>query len=873
MPFGYFFSVVIRLFSYSPFLVYPVSFLFFVRIFVGGKMRLFMQTDKDRIVALRKTLEYHNYKYYIESAPELSDREFDRMMHELEGLEAANPELYDPNSPTQRVGQDLNREFTQVAHKYPMLSLGNTYSEEELREFDQRVRKGIGGEVQYVCELKYDGTSISLTYANGELVSAVTRGDGVKGDDVTANVRTIRTIPLKLHGDYLPEFEIRGEILMPFSVFNRLNQEKAQGGEPLFANPRNAAAGTLKLQNSSLVAKRHLDCFLYYIPGEQTPATTHYGNLAKAGEWGFKMPPYVQLCNSIDEVWAFIAKWDKERINLPVPIDGIVVKVNDLEKQHLLGYTAKSPRWAIAYKFKAERVETPLMSVVYQVGRTGSITPVANLEPVHIAGTTVKRASLHNADIIADLDLHEQDVVYVEKGGEIIPKIVGVDVSRRKADAQPVVFITHCPECGSELMRTEGEANHYCPNEEFCPPQIAGKIEHFVSRKAMNIEGMGEETIDLLLSRKIIRNVADIYGLPERRDELIGLEKIVYPESFEVTSIPLEKIIYAFEIGLKNIPAKTAGRIAAAFGSLEAYGLATRGSLSDLQLDENMANRIVDYFRSPFNQTLERLKKAGSVEDIPLDYVIYALNIPGVDLHKADLLAAKFDYIYELSQAGIEDILSISGIGREEAEQIVRFFRKNEKLVRKLNTLNVYRMQEKSVDNLIAGIEKSKSAGFPALLNALGIRYIGETASRNLAKSFKNMQNLMEADYEHLKEVEDIGEQMANSILRYFGKPENGVLVKRLAEYGVEMEIGETESGSDLFAGLTFVVTGTLGRPREYYKEIILNAGGKVSDSVSSKTAYLIAGGNAGSKLKKAEKLGIKIINEEEFLGLLQVEN
>lgn len=372
--------------------------------------------DKDRIIELRKLLEYHNTKYYIDNSPEIPDREFDELMHELERLEAQHPECYDANSPTQRVGQDINREFVQVSHKYPMLSLGNTYSEQELRDFDQRVRKVVGDKVQYACELKYDGTSISLTYKDGELKQAVTRGDGVKGDDVTANVRTIRTVPLKLQGDYPPEFEIRGEILMPFAVFNSLNQEKAEAGEALFANPRNAAAGTLKLRNSSLVAKRRLDCFLYYLPGEETPADTHYGNMMKAREWGLHIAPYVHLADSIEEVWAFIRKWDKERADLPVPIDGIVIKVNSMEIQHLLGYTAKSPRWAIAYKFKAEQAETPLLSVAYQVGRTGSITPVANLEPVHLAGTTVKRASLHNADIIASLDLHEHDRVYVEKG-------------------------------------------------------------------------------------------------------------------------------------------------------------------------------------------------------------------------------------------------------------------------------------------------------------------------------------------------------------------------------------------------------------------------------------------------------------------------
>lgn len=836
---------------------------------VNSKYR-FMESEKDRILTLRKLLEYHNYKYYIENSPEISDIEFDRLMHELEGLEALHPEMYDLNSPTLRVGRDMNQEFTQVAHKYPMLSLGNTYSEQELRDFDQRVCKGTGDKVQYVCELKYDGTSISLTYVHGALMRAVTRGDGVTGDDVTANVRTIRTIPLQLHGDYPAEFEIRGEILMPFSVFNMLNQEKAGAGETQFANPRNAAAGTLKLQNSSQVAKRHLDCFLYYIPGDETPAATHYDNLLKAKELGFHIPPYIGLCDSMDEVWAFITKWDKERLNLPVPIDGIVIKVNDMAQQHLLGYTAKSPRWAIAYKFKAERVETPLMSVVYQVGRTGSITPVANLEPVHIAGTTVKRASLHNADIIEALDLHEYDTVYVEKGGEIIPKIVGVDASRRQPEAQPVIFITHCPECGTELMRVEGEANHYCPNEEHCPPQIAGKIEHFVSRRAMNIDGMGEETIDLLLSKNMIRDVADIYRLPERREELIGLEKIVYPESFEITSIPLAKVIYGFEIGVKNISARVAEAIAGRFTNLAAYSRATATELREVVKDENTVNRMLEYFRTPFNQMLDRLLEAGEVENIPLDYVVFALNIPGIDWHKADLLAARFDYIYELSVASGKEIASATGMTEQEAGTITAFFGRNEKLVRKLNTLNVYRMQDKSVDNLIAGIEKSKAAGFPALLNALGIRYIGETASRNLAKSFRSMQNLMDAGYEQLKEVEDVGEQMANSIVKYFGKEENRELVKRLLEYGVEAEMGEKEGESDKLENQIFVITGTLTRPREYFKELILSAGGKVSDSVSAKTTYLLAGENAGSKLKKAEKLGTKIISEVEFSELIQ---
>ncbi len=824
--------------------------------------------EKERILELRRILEYHNARYYIDNAPEISDREFDELMHELEGLEGRFPEMYDPNSPTQRVGQDINREFVQVEHRYPMLSLGNTYSEEELQEFDARVRKVVGDAVEYVCELKYDGTSISLTYANGELVRAVTRGDGVKGDDVTANVRTIRTIPLKLRGDYPPEFEIRGEILMPFEVFNRLNQEKAEAGETLFANPRNAAAGTLKLQNSAAVAKRQLDCFLYYLPGEETPADTHYGNLMKAKEWGFHIPPYIRVAGSIGEVWDFITQWDKERAGLPVPIDGIVIKVNDIRMQQLLGYTAKSPRWAIAYKFKAEQAETSLIEVTYQVGRTGSITPVANLEPVHLAGTTVKRASLHNADIIASLDLHEHDRVYVEKGGEIIPKIVGVNREARQAGALPVEFITHCPECGTELVRVEGEANHYCPNEAHCPPQIAGKIEHFVSRKAMDIEGMGVETIDLLLSKGLIANVADIYRLPEMREQLIGLEKIIYPESFEMTSIPLGKVIYAFEIGMKNISSRTAEAVAKRFGSLKAYSEAGREELAEVLGDANAVDRVAEYFRMPFSPMVERLKEAGEVENIPLDEVIYALNIPGIDRHRSDLLTTRFDYIYELSVASEEELIPV-GIGREEAAAVVRFFARNEKLVRKLNTLGVYRLQEKSVDNLLAGIEGSKQAGFAAMLYALGIRYIGETASRNLAKNFKHIDRLMEATFEQLTEVEDVGEQMANSLLRWFSREENREVVRRLTAAGVEAELKEKEGMSDNLAGLTFVITGTLSRPREYFKDKILDAGGKVSDSVSAKTSYLLAGGNAGSKLQKANKLGVRVISEEDFYGLL----
>lgn len=831
----------------------------------------------DRIVELRKLLEHYNYLYYVKNEPVITDQKFDELMHELERLEAEHPEMFDPNSPTQRVGNDTTNEFVQVAHKYGMMSLANTYSEQEIRDFDERVRKGIGGDdVEYVCELKYDGTSISLRYEDGNLQVAVTRGDGVKGDDVTTNVRTIRTVPLHMQGeDYPAEFEIRGEILMPFAVFNRLNEERLEAGEALFANPRNAAAGTLKLQNSSIVAKRQLDCYLYYVPGEITLTPTHYGNLMKAREWGFNVPPYIGLCHNIDEILDFIHKWDVERKNLPVPIDGIVIKVNSIKQQLQLGYTAKSPRWAVAYKFKAERVETRLLSVDYQVGRTGSITPVANLEPVHIAGTTVKRASLHNEDIIRELDLHLHDMVYVEKGGEIIPKIVGVDVEKRVADAPVIEFITHCPECGTPLIRNEGEANHYCPNEDHCPPQIAGKLEHFVSRKAMDIEGMGGETIDLLLTKGFIRDVADIYTLPSRREELIGLEKILYPESYVMTSIPLGKVIYAFEIGMKNISAKNADVLAEHFGSLTKLVGASKEELmavGNLQFPgdrEKNINKMLEYFRMPFNEPLERLRQAGEVDMLPLDAVIYALDIPEIDFHKAELLSVKFDYIYRLYTATLDEIAETDEMSRENAERVYRFLQGKEKFIRKMNTLSVYRLQEKSVDNLIAGIEKSKQRNLPEFINALGIRYIGETASRNLARHFKDIRKLMDATFEQLTEVEDIGDQMAGSVIRYFERTENREMMERFLQYGISGTIQEEEGESDQLAGTTFVITGTLSLPREHFKAIILKAGGKVSDSVSNKTTYLLAGENAGSKMQKAQKLNVTILTEKEFNTLM----
>ena len=829
-----------------------------------------------KIKALRDELERHNYNYYVLSAPTISDFEFDKMMKELQELEAAHPEFADPDSPTRRVGSDLSKEFEQVVHKYPMLSLGNTYSEDEIRDFYDRTVRSLNEPFEIVAELKYDGTSISLTYEKGRLTRAVTRGDGTRGDDVTANIKTIRSVPLRLRGsDFPEEFEIRGEVLLPWAEFDRLNKEREEQEEPLFANPRNAASGTLKQQNPAIVASRKLDAYFYYLLGENLPAEGHYENLQAARAWGFKIPGVIRKCQSLQDIFDYIAYWDVERKNLPVATDGIVLKVNSLRQQRNLGFTSKSPRWAIAYKFQAERAETRLNSVSFQVGRTGTVTPVANLEPVLLAGTVVKRASLHNADIIEGLDLHIGDQVYVEKGGEIIPKIVGIDVDKRVADAPVVEFITCCPECGTALIRHEGEANHYCPNEDHCPPQIAGKLEHFVSRKAMDIEGMGGETIDLLLTKGFIWDIADIYTLPSRREELIGLEKILYPESYVMTSIPLGKVIYAFEIGMKNISAKNADVLADHFGSLAKLAGASKEDLmaiGNLQFPgdrEKSINKILEYFRMPFNEPLERLKQAGEVDMLPLDVVIYALDIPGIDFHKAELLSVKFDYIYRLYTATLEEIAETDEMSREDAERVYRFLQGKEKFIRKMNTLSVYRLQEKSVDNLIAGIEKSKQRNLPEFINALGIRYIGETASRNLARHFKDIRKLMDATFEQLTEVEDIGDQMAGSVLRYFERTENREMMERFLQYGISGTIQEEEGESDQLAGTTFVITGTLSLPREHFKAMILKAGGKVSDSVSNKTTYLLAGENAGSKLQKAQKLNVTILTEKEFNTLM----
>lgn len=686
-------------------------------------------SEREEILALRKELEEQNYNYYVLSAPVMSDREFDEKMHRLEELESRHPELFDPNSPTQHVGSDIpsgngqvtiengklavSDGFEQVAHRYPMLSLQNTYSEEEIRDWLRRVYKGLEGQtaVEIVCELKFDGLSISLWYEQGRLVRAVTRGDGVRGDDVVQNIRTIATIPQVLPAPSLdtlpPTFEIRGEVLLPWAQFDRINRQREEDEEPLFANPRNAASGTLKLLNPETVRERGLDAYLYYVLGDNLPGETHYERLEMARNTGFQVSDAVRLCHSVEEVMDYIHYWDQERKTLPVATDGVVLKVNSLRQQELLGYTAKTPRWAIAFKFAAEKQLTRLNSVSYQVGRTGAITPVANMEPILLSGTIVKRATLNNEDFIRSLDLHEGDFVWVEKGGEIIPKITAVEPAKRSADARPVQFIRTCPECGTQLVRAEGEAAWRCPNDSGCPPQQKGKIEHFVSRKAMNIDGLGAETIDLFYEKGWLRNIADIYDL------------------------------------------------------------------------------------------------------------------------QRDLIAA------------------LPGFG------------------------------DKSADRLMQGLEDSKQVPWSRVLFALGIRFVGETTAKKLAKAYPSVDLLRAASQEELTGVEDVGEEIAKVIVSHLANEDNLRVIERLRAAGLQMESHDTQQRlSNNLEGKGIVVSGVFSRhSRDEYKALIEAHGGKNISSVSAKTAFILAGENMGpAKLEKAEKLGVQIISEDEFLAMIEPE-
>ena len=623
---------------------------------------------KEKIESLRKELEQHNYNYYVLNHPVISDIDFDLMMKQLQELESQHPEYYDPMSPTQRVGSDITVSFSQVAHQYPMLSLGNTYSEGEVQEFYQRVQKALNVDFELVCELKYDGTSISLIYENGTLVRAVTRGDGVVGDDVTANVKTIRSIPLKLQGDYLPEFEIRGEILMPWAVFDEINRERESQEEPLFANPRNAGSGTLKLQNSAIVASRKLDAFLYSLPGDDLPFATHYDSLKAAKSWGFKISDATKVCNTLQEVYDYIHYWDIERKNLPVATDGIVIKVNNFSQQKLLGYTAKSPRWAIAYKYQAEKALTRLNSVSYQVGRTGAVTPVANLDPVLLSGTTVKRASLHNADIIESLDLHIGDMVYVEKGGEIIPKITAVALDLRLLIGDKVRFIKKCPECAADLVRYEGEAAHYCPNENACPPQIKGKIEHFVSRKAMNIDGLGSETINLLYENGLLKDITDIYAL--KIPDIARLERLGYKSAQNIKiscekskEIPFEKVIFA--LGIRFVGETVAKKLANAFKTIDQLEKATFEELVQVdEIGERIAQSVISYFADERNiSILDKLKSFGlrmSLSEEQLQLKSNLLEGKSIVISGTFKLHSREEYKKLIEQNGGKNVGSVS---------------------------------------------------------------------------------------------------------------------------------------------------------------------------------------------------------------------
>lgn len=661
---------------------------------------------EQQIRQLREELDRHNYLYYVLDQPDISDFEFDQKLKKLQQLEAAYPEFYDENSPTLRVGGAVTKNFATVVHEFRMHSLDNSYSKEELLDWEKRIKKLIDGEVEFTCELKYDGASINLTYIDGMLYQAVTRGDGFQGDNVTANVKTIRSVPLKLQGDFPKKFHIRGEIILPLSGFHKMNQERIEAGEEPYANPRNTASGSLKLQDSAEVAKRPLDCLLYALVGEKLPVSSQYEALQKARAWGFKVPDVFRLAKNMDEVFEFLEYWDEHRHELPYETDGVVIKVNSLLQQEELGYTAKSPRWAIAYKFKTEQAVTTLEKITYQVGRTGAITPVANLKPVLLAGTIVKRASLHNADQIEKLDIREGDTVFVEKGGEIIPKIVGVDTQQRDLLSKPTTYITHCPECGTALIRQEGEAQHYCPNDSGCPPQITGRIQHFISRKAMDIEGLGSETVELLFKENLIHNYADLYTLT--KEQLLPLE----------------------------------------------------------------------------------------------------------------------------------------------------------------------RMADKSAENLLQGVQRSKQIPFERVLYALGIRFVGETVAKKLAKHYQTLDRLMQATPEDLMQVDEIGERIAESVYAFFSNPDNVQLIQRLKEYGIQFQISaeELQGQTDILQGKTFVVSGVFEKvSREELKKLIEKNGGKVSGSISSKTSWVIAGANMGpSKLEKATSLGIPIISENDFLKMIE---
>lgn len=828
---------------------------------------------QKRIEELRKQLDEHNYNYYVLSLPTISDFEFDMLLKELEALEKENPEFFDSNSPTQRVGSDLNKEFEQVRHTYPMLSLSNSYSEEELRDFDQKIRKLTDQTFEYVCELKYDGTSISLQYKNGILNRAITRGDGTFGDDVTANVKTIRSIPLKLKGTSYPEeFEVRGEILLPFAEFERINQEREELGEAPFANPRNAASGTLKSQKSSVVAERKLDAYFYYLLGENLPNDGHFENIQEMSKWGFKISPDTEKCANIDEVIEFINKWHDKRFDLPVATDGIVIKVNSLKMQQYLGFTAKSPRWAIAYKYKAEQAATTLESISYQVGRTGKITPVAYLTPVSLAGTIVKRASLHNADFIKKFDLHQYDSVIVEKGGEIIPKIVDVDKDKRKQNSEAFLFRNQCPECNAKLIRKEGEADYFCPNEDECPSQIKGRIEHFVGRSAMNIEGLGKETIKLLYEKGIIRNIADLYDLKNKSEKLIGLEtvKIFDKDDVKISNeIPLSRLLYSIKIGSKSLT--QCEKFIESVDSTSDFIEQTEQSLREKGIKDSDIKGIIKAI-SKYKKQLEKLQIG---KEKTISPSIFLSVFGEIKKEKADELESKYEFFYFISKLDYSEIERIFDGDFIQANKLYHFLNSKEFDFNKLNHLSIISIQKQTFDVLIKSISDSVNRPFEKALFALGIRNVGETVAKKICKKFTSIEKLIVASKEELIQVEDIGEIIADSIIEYFSKDKHLDIIEKLKAEGVkfETEVTDNNESSNLLKGMKFVVSGNFGTParRNELKAIIEKLGGKVVSSVSKNTSCLMIGENPGpEKIKEAEKLGIEIVNEEKFLSKIK---
>jgi DNA ligase (NAD+) len=830
----------------------------------------------QKISQLTRELNEHNYRYYVLNDPIIDDTRYDLLLKQLERLENDWPGLIQPDSPTQRVGSDLTKEFVSVAHKYPMLSLSNTYSEGELRDFDKRVRKTTGIGVEYVCELKFDGVAIGLTYENGRLIRAVTRGDGMQGDDVTANVRTIHSIPLKLRGsDYPEEFEIRGEIFMTRRQFEYLNKLREEAGEMPFANPRNAASGSLKMQDPAEVAKRGLDCYLYYLLGDHLPFETHYENLQKAKEWGLHIPEYLVRCRSINDVWEFIKEWEATRVQLPFDIDGVVVKVNAYNQQQHLGFTAKSPRWAIAYKYQAQQATTRLLSVDFQVGRTGAVTPVANLEPVLLAGTVVKRASLHNADIIAALDVRVGDMVFVEKGGDIIPKITGVDFTLRPPDTTLLGFTNVCPECGTKLIRQQGEAAHFCPNEDGCPPQIKGRLEHFISRRAMDIESLGEGKISLLYEKGLVKNAADLYDLPPKRDLLIGLENLI--EENDSGYIPLSRVIYAFKFGVNDITLKLSEDIAAYVGSISnLYYKLDDGLFSIFKNAEKNHFGFSNFISADYQNNHGLIKRlsinelAGSVK---LSSVIYAFKIQGIELEDAEIVSKNCRSIYRFSKLNEEDLIKI--LEPNKLRNILYFLKqkKNLELIKKLNDSRVISFGDKTVENIIISIEKSKKRPFHKVLFAIGIKGIGEVTAKTLVDNFSNIEVLMKAKESELKAIAGIGEVNAKNIIDFFQSSKQLVMIERLRNHGLEFKTHseQKETDSQPLMGLKFLVTGTLANySRDEIKEFIIAHGGNYSTTVGSNLDFILVGESPGlNKIEKANKLGIKMINEVEFQSML----